>query len=94
MFYGQGLHGATFLMTLSCLVSGVWFQTLTIDIKNLSSVYVFLCQSFLWSMKQISVIREDSDYFAHKVQLFELELGPELCDKLRSSIPGGRIVPP
>ena len=27
-------------------------------------------------MKQILVIREDSDYFAHKVQLFELEVGP------------------
>ena len=39
------------------LFQGVWFQSLTVDVNNLCSVYDILCQSSLWSMKQILVIK-------------------------------------
>ena len=49
-------HGATFLVTLSFLVSG----GLVSKLNNAYQKFLFydiLCQSFLWSIKQISVVK-------------------------------------
>ena len=65
MFNGQGLHGCIllvpflnvpFLMTLSFLVSGGSVSKLDNGYQKVM-FYDILCQSFFWSMKQISVIK-------------------------------------
>ena len=66
-------HGTTFLMTQSFLVSG----GLVSKLNNCYKKFIFcLCFSLSKFLVEHEKIREDSDYFAHKVQLFELEVEP------------------
>ena len=70
-------HGATSLMTCKLFsFRGFGFTAEQFNTKNLCSFYDILCQSFLWSMKQILVHKRRFRLLCSQSPSFELEVGP------------------